>query len=160
MPARQLPQLAGSRSALFDASLYRLRVAGNERLQVPVDTECDRERGSEDQDSRGPANESRPRAQLPGHAAAGERDREQRHCRAERVREGEQHAFRTDAAPRDEHGDRGEDGPGAGDEDEPEARPEKHATAELASRPPCEPFQWAGDQIPKLWHEERRGDDE
>ena len=101
-----------------------------------------------------------PRAEPRGGAPADGRDRQQRSRGSDRVGEGQGDGFSADAMVGCEHGDRRQHRPGAGDEDEPEARAEQEAAAQVARGAPREPLERPGREIADLRHEQGHGDDE
>ena len=159
--ASQLAQLALCAIALLESLLERIRVARNCRLELPVDVESDRERRQ--------ARRRTPSAWriawacglsafIPGPSEEG--DDQHRHRRADRVREREDDRPGSDVLRRADDRDRSEHGPGARDEDEPEARPEQEAAAELAAGLAREPEQRPLNDLLEPRPEQRRSDEE
>ena len=76
------------------------------------------------------------------------------------IGEGQRDGLSADAVVGCEHGDRCQHRPGAGDEDEPEARTEQEAAAQVTRGTPREPLERPGHEIADLRHRPSHGDDE
>ncbi len=141
--------------------LQRLRVPGYVSRELHVEAEGHEDRDADDEAAEGPADERRPRAErLQAHPALGaDGDEQQDEPGAERVGERDEHALNREALGRGEHGDRGDDGPGARREEQAEADAEEESAAHPARVPPPERLERALDERAEPRPEKREADE-
>ena len=135
----QPSQLALCPRALLDLLLEGLRVAGNRSRELLVGAERDRDRRDADEGTRDAPGRLRvpaEEAHALGEPLAADGDREHRHSGATGVGDRHEERLEPAAAGRRQRGHRGEHRPGAGDEDETQARAQ-HDPAALGARPPA-----------------------
>ncbi len=144
----------------FEPLLNRLDVVRHLQLQVLVEPERHCERSRCDENAADDAKRLRARAKPCRSALAREGDRQHRQGGADGEGEREPDSLDSDLARRGDRRDRGENGSGARDEHQPEARAEQEAAAEVARAPSGQALKRPGDELADLRHEQRERDEE